>query len=505
MTGDEDGSEPGAVPVYRSPSKVLLAALAGAAGFAGTYAIAGPTHGYLLEPFSVLLTRYTPAVVFRFLRNEFGSSLQGLLAAGLGVGFLAVLVLVALSIASRVDRPETAVVLSSGLAAVGVAGTTGTLWPAAGAGLAVGIVVAVSEAAAGWRSPPETSRGRRRVLAGVATVAGVGLVGGVLGSRVETYSTPDDDGTKQLSLDESTREEVDSLLAEAERKSLSVAGLEPVLSTDFYSVDINKVDPEVDAEEWTLSVTGEVERELTFDYRDIRAMESEHRFVSLRCVSDSINGGALDNALWTGVPAARFLDDATPEGNYVLLHGVDDYSVGFPLAAFEDGMLAYGMNGKILPRKHGYPVRALVPGHWGETNAKWITEIEVTEEEIDGFWEQRGWQGTGPVHTVAKLTVTDRPEDGRIRVAGHAYAGTRGVSGVEVSTDGGDIWNEAELSEPLPGDDVWRQWVYEYDSPGERHEVVVRAIEADGTVQPREPMEAHPSGATGWVSETVEA
>jgi hypothetical protein len=76
---------------------------------------------------------------------------------------------------------------------------------------------------------------------------------------------------------------------------------------------------------------------------------------------------------------------------------------------------------------------------------------------------------------------------------------------VEVSTDGGRSWGEATLSEPLPGDprDAWRQWVHRYDSPGQRHEVVVRMFDAEGNVQPREQSKPYPRGASGWVRETV--
>ena len=186
-----------------------------------------------------------------------------------------------------------------------------------------------------------------------------------------------------------------------------------------------------------------------------------------------------------------------------MLRADDGYYEEFPLPALEGGFLAFGMNGDTLPEGHGYPVRALIPGHWGEINVKWITEIEVLEEEVDGYWEERGWHGTGPVETVAKLHHEEGLDDGRMRVGGHAYAGTRGISAVEVSTDGGDSWTEAELSEELPGEDVWRQWVHTYDPPGGEHEVVVRAIEADGTVQPSEETDAFPSGPSGWVSRSV--
>jgi DMSO/TMAO reductase YedYZ molybdopterin-dependent catalytic subunit len=186
-----------------------------------------------------------------------------------------------------------------------------------------------------------------------------------------------------------------------------------------------------------------------------------------------------------------------------MLRAEDGYYEEFPLAALEPGLLAFGMNGRTLPSEHGAPVRALVPGHWGEVNVKWLTEIDVLEEEATGYWEKRGWHGTGPVNTVAKLSTKGVRQDDTAYVAGHAYAGTRGIDRVEVSIDGGSTWQAATLSEPLPGDDVWRQWRYGFQPEGS-HEVVVRAIDGTGTLQPRERSDAFPSGATGWVRTTFE-
>jgi DMSO/TMAO reductase YedYZ molybdopterin-dependent catalytic subunit len=233
-------------------------------------------------------------------------------------------------------------------------------------------------------------------------------------------------------------------------------------------------------------------------------MESREEFVTLRCVGESLNGRKTDTALWTVVDVAPLLERAgAPDDCCVMLRAADGYFVQFPRTALETGMLAYGMNGRDLPRGHGAPVRALIPGHWGEVNTKWLSEIEVIDEPVDGYWEQRGWHGTGPVNTMAKLHVTNLLSDGRVEVAGHTYAGTRGIERVEVSTDGGETWTDAELSEPLPGEDVWRQWVHRYEPPDEAHEVVVRAVDGEGTLQTREESGAFPSGPTGWVSQTV--
>jgi hypothetical protein len=187
-----------------------------------------------------------------------------------------------------------------------------------------------------------------------------------------------------------------------------------------------------------------------------------------------------------------------------MLRAEDDYFVQFPVSALENGFLAWGMNGKPLPQSHGHPVRVLIPGHWGEVNVKWLSEIELLDEAADGYWERRGWHGTGPVNTVAKLWSDTVLDNGNVEVAGHAYAGTRGIDRVEVSTDGGDSWAQAELSEPLPGEDVWRQWRHEFEPTGS-HEVVVRAVDGEGQLQPREESDSFPSGATGWVSKTVNA
>jgi hypothetical protein len=70
-----------------------------------------------------------------------------------------------------------------------------------------------------------------------------------------------------------------------------------------------------------------------------------------------------------------------------------------------------------------------------------------------------------------------------------------------VSTDGGNSWTDATLSARLPGEDVWRQWTYTYERPGERHTVVVRMVDDDGRVQPSTEADSFPSGPSGWVSQ----
>ena len=376
-----------------------------------------------------------------------------------------------------------------------------------GAALAGAVTVL---ATTGFFEPAGVVQSRRQLLrAGAVAVSAVGL--GALvqrGGGSNTTPEPPDPAAQ-------------SLLADADALGFDLPDAEPMVSENFYKVDIATADPELAAGEWSLSVTGLVDEPRTFSLTELQTeFPAERRFVTLRCVSDLVNGQKMDTALWTGLPVSALLDAVgAPESCCVTLHGADDYYVSFPRKALDPGLLAYGMNGRRLPRGHGYPLRTLVPGHWGETNAKWLTEIEIRDEPEDGYWESRGWEGTGEVHTVAKLHSVDTRGDG-IRVGGHAYAGTRGISAVEVSTDGGDTWTEATLSEPLPGatpvdgdenpqpdgeaTDAWRMWQHEYEQSGQ-HEVVVRAVDGTGTLQPRKRQESFPSGATGWVRETVRA
>ena len=274
---------------------------------------------------------------------------------------------------------------------------------------------------------------------------------------------------------------------------------------NFYNVDINEFDPEVPSDDWSMSITGEVGEDLDVTYAELTGMPTEHRYVTLRCVGEQLNGRKMDTAVWTGTPIEPLLDAADPDGECgcVMLRAEDDYFVQFPVEALADGLLAWEMNGQPLPKSHGHPVRVLVPGHWGETNVKWLSEIELLDEAVDGYWEKRGWHGTGPVNTVAKVWDTTELDDGRVEVAGHAYAGTRGVDRVEVSLDGGDTWLDADLSEPLPGDDVWRQWRHAFD-PEEVSEVVARAVDGEGTVQTGDAADPFPSGATGWVRRPID-
>jgi DMSO/TMAO reductase YedYZ molybdopterin-dependent catalytic subunit len=474
----------------------VVAVAVGFAAVAGSFAAVGRTPAFAVTPLDGIVSTYTPGVLVTFAITVLGD-IGHQLAFGLAIGATAVLLgLVAAPgvYALRAGRGPVAVALGATLPAMAALALTGSLPSAGGAAAGAGLVLAVAVLFPDVENTP-VSGARREVLGAVGAAAGVGAVGSLLGGSGRTDPAV-------ASVPEDARENVRTRLREASERSLDVSGLEPLVSDQFYQVDINNINPDVDTDSWSLSVTGAVDEPKTVDFADLEAMEPRDRFSTLRCVGDDLNGRKLDNALWTGVPMAEVLEDVELQGEFVMLRAEDGFFEEFPVEALRTGFLAYGMNGRDLPRKHGAPVRALIPGHWGEINVKWLNEIEILDRPAKGYWEKRGWQGTGPVKTVAKLWVTNHLEDGRTELAGVAHAGVDGIQRVEVSVDGGESWNRATLSEPLEDPDVWRQWVYRYEK-SEKHTAVVRAVDGNGVTQTEKTTGAVPSGPTGWVSTTV--
>lgn len=483
----------------------VVALLGGIAAVAGSYAAAGYTGSFVFTPMSEFVVQYTPGVIINTTLAVFGDLGQYInlsFALALTVGLFALVTGLGLGLGSRIGGPASGAAALVYLVAVAL---TGVPLLSLGAAIPAGGVVVLSTRP--WERPDtvEAKRKRRWPDSDRRNVLQTGFgVAGFAGAAYLTgsYRTP------ELELSEVQTQNADStaseLVEEARTKAFDLPGSPALLSEpgDFYTVDIATVPPRVDTDSWTLQVEGEVDEELSISYDELTEMPAENRFSTLRCVGENLNAKKMDNAVWTGVPATELIDRAGADSEFVVMHAHDDFHNTIPMAAFEQSYIVYGMNGSELPTEHGHPVRVIVPGHWGEVNVKWLDRIEFSDEDVDGYWEERGWEGTGEVSAVAKLWAIEQQDNG-VLLGGHAYDGHDGVAAVEISLDGGESWADAELTERLSVGDGWRQWRYEAAvEPGE-YDVVVRAIDDDGETQQREPTDAFPDGATGWVSETV--
>ena len=286
---------------------------------------------------------------------------------------------------------------------------------------------------------------------------------------------------------------------------------------EFYRVDVNVIPPSVDASTWSLNLHGLVGTPTSLSYDQLLALPAIEEYATLECVSNKVGGDLMSTALWKGPRLNDVLSRAGvgSGADYVVFRCRDGYDVGIPLdRAMMDGtILAYEMNGAQLPVDHGYPVRAIVPGLYGMMNAKWITEIELVSGVYEGFWQRRGWENDAHYQTGSIIvTPGDSPLRDRfpisgsmtditgntIGVAGVAFAGDRGITKVEVSTDGGNTWEAASLQDPLSGY-TWVFWKYEWNPPATgSYKLMVRATDGTGQVQVATMTDPFPNGATGY-------
>ena len=288
-----------------------------------------------------------------------------------------------------------------------------------------------------------------------------------------------------------------------------------VTSNDsFYRVAIDIFDPSVEAANWSLSLTGLVANPKSYTMEGIRSLPMVEQYDTFICVSNLINGGLISNAKWGGVRISDLLADAggaSSAAKYVVFYSVDGYSVGVPLARAIDpaSMLAYEMNGVTLPQRHGYPLRAVIPGLYGMMSAKWVRQIELSDSVYLGFWQTRGWSNDATVQTVAFFrvpgdgaTVSLSQSGGSIILGGVAFAGDRGITKVEVSVDGGSTWQTATLKPPA-SDLTWVLWAFEWNPKPGNYTIYARATDGQGALQTSAQADTFPSGATGYVMSTV--
>ncbi len=276
--------------------------------------------------------------------------------------------------------------------------------------------------------------------------------------------------------------------------------------------------PEIAKQGHELLVHGMVERPMVFRMADIERYPRVSRLYFIEC---SGNGGSaytrdgmpteitvqtLDGLLstseWTGVPLSTILREVGVRSgaSWLLAEGSDAamMSRSIPLdKAMDDALLAFGQNGEAIRPEQGYPLRLMLPGWEGNSQVKWLRRLEVTDrptmtrEETSKYTDpiEGGTARQFSFVMDAKSTITFPtypyvlPDRGWWEVTGLAWTGRGRITRVEVSTDGGASWADAELQQPvLPKCTVRFRHLWEWN--GRESILLSRATDETGYVQP---------------------
>ena len=165
--------------------------------------------------------------------------------------------------------------------------------------------------------------------------------------------------------------------------------------TDKFPVLTFGPTPRIDLQTWRLTVSGLVEQEMAWTWEDLLALPQTAVTADFHCVTQ---WSRFDNA-WEGVAFREVMDRIRPLANarYVMVHCYGGYTTNLALSvALEEGVLfAHRHDGEPLAHDHGGPLRLVVPQRYGWKSAKWVSGLELMEEDRAGFWERRGYHMDG--------------------------------------------------------------------------------------------------------------
>jgi sulfite dehydrogenase len=306
----------------------------------------------------------------------------------------------------------------------------------------------------------------------------------------------------------------------------------------------------IDPDKFSLALKGKVNSPLTLSLANLKAQFEPVEIVAVNQCSGNSRGffnprvaggqmghGAMGNARWKGLRLKDLLNKAgvTAGARQVTFNGLDtppqekipDFVKALEIdqALDDDTLLAYEMNGEVLPMLNGFPLRLVVPGHYGTYWVKHLNEITVIDESFTSYWMDPAYRipdnsgacvepGTIPKKTkpIARYNVrsfitsltdgTTVPLARQVTVRGIAFDGGYGITEVLFSSDGGRSWVAAQLGKDL-GKYSFREWTVSFtpQKPGV-HELKTKATNRIGQSQPLQPL-WNPAGYMRNVVETV--
>ena len=280
--------------------------------------------------------------------------------------------------------------------------------------------------------------------------------------------------------------------------------------------------PLISSATWRLEVSGPaVGRQLTISYDELCRLPRVTITCALECAGNgrrfferSHDGlppgtpwglGGIGVAEWTGVRMSELLERAhvRPYARDVMPVGLDNAAVRRPLpvekAMEDDTILAFHMNGEPLPRDHGHPARLIVPGWVGIASVKWVGRIVVSGRRLSSPWSTETYVWKGPASEGPPVPLTDvgvksalelpwpaRVKAGLVTIRGRSWSGRGSILSVECSDNGGRTWQPARMVPPNLSR-AWVRWEFDWQARPGDCELMVRATDDLGNVQPELP------------------
>jgi sulfane dehydrogenase subunit SoxC len=250
-----------------------------------------------------------------------------------------------------------------------------------------------------------------------------------------------------------------------------------------FMVAPNNEPPDIDPSKHRLLIHGLVDRPLIFTLEDLKRLPSVSRVHFLCCKANAdptrqprrapgatvqVTHGQTGCSEWTGVPLPLLLKEAGVQrgASWIVAEGAEQskHMKSIPLEkAMDDALVAYGQNGEAVRPEQGYPMRLLVPGWQGINNVKWLRRIKVVDQPYMGRRESTQYPELRPdgmslwfQSELGPYSVITRPSGGQrlasrgfYEITGLAWSGGGAIRRVEISTDGGRTWKDAELQGPV--------------------------------------------------------
>jgi sulfane dehydrogenase subunit SoxC len=266
--------------------------------------------------------------------------------------------------------------------------------------------------------------------------------------------------------------------------------------------------PEIDPSEHSLMIHGMVDRPLTFTMADLKRLPSVTRLHFIECAGNRTSPkaktvqethGMTSCAEWTGVLLSTLLKECGLKGgaSWFVAEGVEEVkgASSMPIAkAMDDCIIAYGMNGEAVRPQNGFPLRLMVPGFEGIFHTKWLRRIKV----VDRYYMNYNDYGhlrqdekdaalsyqIGPKSVITFPSVGQQlPGKGFYEISGLAWSGGGAIRKVEISTDGGKKWVDAELR-GTPQRMAHTRFAMPWKWDGTETELLSRCTDEIGQAQP---------------------